>query len=261
MSREQAKNMAQFLEERGNFPDQVQVNQYLQEVLAPQPGENILEAGSGSGILCRLVASMVVPGGRVTGLELSPYLVEEASQYAESEGMSELISFEVGNAESMPFESGRFDGSFAARLLMHSPDPDAIVRELTRVVRPGGRVVLMDWDFETAVVDHPAKEITRRILNWRTDNRDRNSWSGRQLWNKAKWAGLQALESHPFVSLAYDENNSLTQSLWRAAEEACSKGAISEEARDAWLADLKARIDDGTFFASIVYFLVKGICP
>ncbi len=57
-----------------------------------------------------------------------------------------------------------FDGAFAARLLLHANDPDAIVHEMVRVVRPGGRIVVMDWDFDSVVVDHPERELTRRLV-------------------------------------------------------------------------------------------------
>ena len=258
MSRQDASNLAKFLEERAQFPDQIQVNQFLVETLAPAPGEKLLEAGSGSGVLCRLVAPAVIPGGHITGLEISPNLAEVAQQYAEDTGLGDHISFEAGNAEAMPFDSESFDGAFAARLLMHSEHPDAITQEMARVVRPGGKVVLMDWDVETTVIDHSDKQLTRRILNWRTDNKDRNNWSGRQLWNRAVSAGLQNLEVFPRVSITFDDNSSLGQTLWRAAKDACDKRAITQGEYDSWVGELQERLVMGTFFASIVYYIVRG---
>jgi hypothetical protein len=116
----------------------------------------------------------------------------------------------------------------------------------------------MDWDFETVTVDHPDRELSRRILHWRNDHHGGNNWSGRQLWRRMRNVGLQNLSVHPWVSVTHHETDGLTQSLWRAAQVACEAGAISPAEQEAWTLELRNRIRAGTFFASIVYFIVKG---
>jgi cytochrome oxidase assembly protein ShyY1 len=107
-------------------------------------------------------------------------------------------------------------------------------------------------------VDHPNRELTRRILHWRNDQHGGNNWSGRQLWRLMQAAGLQNLSVQPFVAVAHSEAEGLTQSLWRAAQVACEGGAISQAEQYAWVQELKERIQTRTFFASIVYFIVQG---
>jgi hypothetical protein len=143
-------------------------------------------------------------------------------------------------------------------MLLHAIDPERIVHQLARVVRPGGRVVLMDWDFETVAVDHPDRALTRLILHWRTDNHGGDNWSGRQLWRRAAQGGLTHLEVTPVVTVAHTEQDGLTLSLWRAAEVARNGGGISAKEHDLWIDKLKQRLAEGTFFASIVYYIVKG---
>jgi SAM-dependent methyltransferase len=162
-------------------------------------------------------------------------------------------------AEALPFPDASFDGAIAARLLLHVENPEPVIREMKRVVKPGGRVVVMDWDFETVTVDHPDREQTRRLLHWRSDHHGGNNWSGRQLWRRMQTAGLGNLSIHPWVTVAHCEADGLTQTLWRAAEVAREGGAISPAEQVAWIKELKNRIQAGTFFASIVYFIVKGI--
>jgi 2-amino-4-hydroxy-6-hydroxymethyldihydropteridine diphosphokinase len=255
---ENVANMAAFLEERSLCHDSVTVNQALCTVLAPKPGERLLEVGSGTGVLCRLIAPYLLPGGRITGIDISPEFARHAQSYVSEAGLSEAVTFDTGNAESLPYADGAFDGSYASRLLLHAADPDLIVHQLARVVRPGGRVVLMDWDFETVTVDHPDRALTRLLLHWRTDNHGGDNWSGRQLWRRAAQEGLTNLEVTPIVTVAHTENEGVTQSLWRAAEVARNGGGISAKEHDAWVDKLKQRLADGTFFASIVYFIVKG---
>jgi len=255
---ETVANMAAFLEERSLSPDSVIVNQALCAAVAPAPGERLLEVGSGTGVLCRLMAARLLPGGHITGIDISPEFARHAQLYASEAGQSGVITFDTGNAETLPYADGSFDGSYASRILLHSADPDLIVHQMARVVRPGGRVVLMDWDFETVTVDHPDRALTRLLLHWRTDNHGGDNWSGRQLWRRATQEGLTNLEVTSVVTVARTEQDGLTQSLWRAAEVARNGGGISAKEHDAWIDKLKQRLADGTFFASIVYFIVKG---
>ncbi len=172
--------MAAALEERGRALDQQPVNAALIEVLAPAPGERLLEAGSGTGMLCRQMAAG--RPGRVTGLDISPGFIHIARAYAAGEGLAGSIQWCAGQAEGLPFGDASFDGVLAARLLLHVADPAPVLSELARVVRPGGRLVVMDWDFDTVAVDHSDRELTRRLLHWRCDHYGGNNWSGRQLW-------------------------------------------------------------------------------
>jgi len=254
-----AIQMAAFLEERSHYPDMLEVNQKLCEAVSAQPGEFLLEVGSGSGVLCRLLAPHVMPTGCIVGVDISPEMTAEARKYTIAEGISNGVAFETGAAEALPYSAASFDGAVAARLLLHTSNPDRVLGEMTRVVRPGGKVVVMDWDFDTVTVDHPDREQTRRLLHWRNDHHGGNNWSGRQLWRRMKVAGLQDLSVHPWVAVAHCESDGLTQSLWRAAQVACDGGAVSPAEKDTWVKELKNRIQAGTFFASIVYFIVKGL--
>jgi ubiquinone/menaquinone biosynthesis C-methylase UbiE len=253
-----AMQMAAFLEERSSAPDLQAANLKLCQVVAARPGERLLEVGSGSGVVCRLLAPHVLPGGYVLGVDISPVMAAEARRYAVSAGFDDGLAFEAGAAEALACPDASFDGAVAARLLLHVADPVAVVRELIRVVKPGGRVIVMDWDFETVTVDHPDRELTRRLLHWRCDHHGGNNWSGRQLWRQLRVAGLKDLSAHPWVAVAHSETDGLTQSLWRAAQVACDGGAISPAEQEAWVKELKSRLQAGTFFASIVYFIVNG---
>jgi len=255
VSAEDAARMAAFLEDRARCPDQAQVNAALRDVVAGQPGERVLEVGCGSGALCRLVAPDLRPGGEMVGVDLAPDMIAAARQYAET---NPRPRFDVASGEQLPYDHASFDAAFAARLLLHVADPLAVARAMARVVRPGGRVVLMDWDFETLAVNHPDRALTRRLLNWRCDNHGGDNWSGRKLLGYAAAAGLGNLSVLPVTTIARDETAALTGTLWRAAEVARDRGGITSEEHDAWVGELKRQIAAGRFLASIVYFIVRG---
>lgn len=254
-----AVQMAAFLEERSRAPDIQEVNQKLCESIGPKPGEHLLEVGSGSGVLCRMLAPHLQPGGCMIGVDISPEMTAEARKYTRLEGINRGIVFQTSVAEVLPYPNASLGGAIAARLLLHVANPEAVICEMKRVVKPGGRIVVMDWDFDTVTVDHPDRELTRRLLHWRNDHHGGNNWSGRQLWRTMFEAGLRNLSVRPWVTVAHVEADGLTQSLWRAAEMACVGGAISPVEQEAWTKELKSRIQAGTFFASIVYFIVKAI--
>ena len=250
--------MAAFLEERSRRPDQVLVNRAIFDILDPKSGEKLLEVGSGAGVSSRIVAPRVLPGGHVIGLDVSPDFTAFAGRRAGSLGLSQL-HHHVGRGERLPYVNCCFDGAWAVRILLHAGEPQAVVREMARAVRPGGRLVLADWDFETVTVDHSDRELTRRILHWRTDHHGGDNWSGRKLLRRAHKAGLDQIESTPVVYIARDDRSALTLSLWRAAEVALAGGGITQPEHDAWIAELKERLEQSCFFASIVYFIVKGL--
>ena len=257
-SAQDVAEMAAALEQRGQALDQQEVNAALMRVLAPVVGEHLLEVGCGSGVLCRLMAPKVIPGGEITGLDISPEFISIAQDHATDAGLNGSIQWDAGKAEALPYRNASFDGVLAARLLLHVPDPQAFLREAVRVLRPGGRVVVMDWDLDTLALDHSDREITRRLLHWRCDHHGGNNWSGRQLWRQMVTAGFTNVEVFPFVSLAHDEHDSLTLSLFRAAEVAREGGAISPCEYDAWVGELRSSLASGCFFASMVYFIVRG---
>jgi ubiquinone/menaquinone biosynthesis C-methylase UbiE len=253
-----ALEMARALETRAQLPDQQQVNGQICRILAPAPGEKILEVGSGTGAISRLLATLS-PGVHVTGVDIAPNFVDIARTLAAADGLSATVSFQTSPAEALPFAEAQFDGALAVRLLLHSADPDQVLRELARVTRPSGRVVAMDWDLGTVAVDHPDRELTRRLLDWRTDHYGGNNWSGRQIYSRMVAAGFTDVTTAPVVTVCHTEEASLVQSLWRAAQVARDGGAISQAEHDAWVNELKMRIRNGRFCAAITYFIVRGV--
>ncbi|MEJ2251362.1 MAG: methyltransferase domain-containing protein [Candidatus Lokiarchaeota archaeon] len=261
LSREEAEKMVKIFERRSRYPDQVHINKKFLNFLQPKKGEHLIEVGCGSGVLCRLVAPHLIPGGDLIGVELSSEIVSLAYKFLKKDNTSNLIKYEIGNAMDLKYEDNKFDGGFAGRLLLHVPDPQKVVSELKRVVKSGGKVVLMDWDFGTLAIDHSNRNITRKILNWRTDHKDGNNWSGRQLYRQLKVDRFEDISIKPIISIANDENNSLVQSLYHAASGALEIGIINQNEYDLWVNEITRRLKSRQFFASIAYFLVKGICP
>lgn len=108
--------------------------------LDPQPGEHILDLSTGTGWTSRVVARR---GARVVGADIAEELLQAAHARAIAEGLP--IDYEVADAECLPFADGQFDAVVSTFGVMFAGRPEAAAAELTRVVRPGGRIALTTW--------------------------------------------------------------------------------------------------------------------
>jgi ubiquinone/menaquinone biosynthesis C-methylase UbiE len=108
-----------------------------------------LDAGCGTGFLSFELAGR---GHRVTGIDFAPAMLAEARRKAAERGVS--IRFEEGDAEQLPFVSGSFDLVVSRHVLWTLPHPDAAIDEWIRVLRPGGRLAVIDGQFDPGFLVH-----------------------------------------------------------------------------------------------------------
>ncbi len=127
------------LEDRARAPTYQAMIRTLFDLIAPLPGETILDVGCGSGANDRMLAWRYGAANPITATDVNPFLLHEAGVLAEAEGLLGAIRFQQGNAEALPFADAAFDCAFSVTVLEEC-DADRALAELRRVVRPGGRV-------------------------------------------------------------------------------------------------------------------------
>ena len=113
----------------------------LREVLAPVPGERILEIGPGTGYYSLPVARWIAPDGVLEIFDLQQDMLNHTLRRAEREGINNVAARQ-GDARQLPYEDHRFDGAFLTVVLGEIPDQVAALRELARVLKPTGRLVV-----------------------------------------------------------------------------------------------------------------------
>ncbi len=113
----------------------------LLRMLAPAPGERVLEVGPGTGYYTLDVARNLEPGGQLDALDLQQAMLDELMRRADGRGLSNVVPVR-GDARQMPFPDAAFDAAFLVATLGEVPDRDRALRELRRVLKPGGRLIV-----------------------------------------------------------------------------------------------------------------------
>jgi arsenite methyltransferase len=122
-------------------------------------GERVLDLGSGAGTDSLVAARMVGPGGSVTGIDMTPEMLDKARRSAGEMG-ADNVEFVEGEAENLPFADESFDVVISNGVIDLIPDKDAVFSELYRVLAPGGRIQLAD-----VTIQKPVSEEGRRNID------------------------------------------------------------------------------------------------
>lgn len=110
------------------------------------PGDRVLDLACGDGVYSCWLAERVGPGGRVVGVDLSAAYLELARRQVARSPAGSAVSFKLADAYALPFADGSFDLAWCAQSMFSLPDPLGALRELRRVVRPGGAVAVLEYD-------------------------------------------------------------------------------------------------------------------
>ena len=223
-----------------------------------RPGLSVLDAGCGPGADLPTAAELVGPTGRVVAIDHDAAMVDAARQRCAGRPQVDVLH---GDLLSLPVPDDDVDRARADRVLQHVADPESAVRELARVVRPGGLVALADPDWETLVVDAPdagGLATSRAFTRWTCDHVVRNASIGRGLARLADGAGLEVRSVTPHPSVWLDrEAADRVLGLTRNSAAAVEAGHLDAAARDAWLDGVAV----GPFVAAVTLFVVVAAVP
>jgi ubiquinone/menaquinone biosynthesis C-methylase UbiE len=129
------------------------------QALGLPAGSRGLDAGCGIGLQALLLAEAVGPAGHVTGLDVSPEFLTHAAGYAERAGLSERLSFQEGDINKLPFDDDVFDWIWSADCAGYpARAPVPLVKELARVVKPGGSVAILIYAAQMLLPGYPLLE-------------------------------------------------------------------------------------------------------
>lgn len=145
------------------------------DLVGPLRGRRVLDVGTGDGTYAVEAARR---GADVIGLDIDPAMLAAARSRSESAGVA--IALREGRAERLPFEDGAFDVVLAVTVLCLVPDARAAVREMARVLVPGGRLVLGE------LARYSVWAAERRVRGWLGSD----TWRRARFWTRAELAAL-----------------------------------------------------------------------
>jgi demethylmenaquinone methyltransferase/2-methoxy-6-polyprenyl-1,4-benzoquinol methylase len=134
---------------------------FLASRLVVEPAGTVLDVACGTGAVALEVARL--HGCHVVGVDQSPEMLAEGRRRIEAAGLGDRVELAEARAEELPFESGSFDGLTFTYLLRYVDDPAATMRELARVVRPGGRIAMLEFGVPPRLLPRAAWEAYVRL--------------------------------------------------------------------------------------------------
>ncbi|HEX5145993.1 MAG TPA: methyltransferase domain-containing protein [Conexibacter sp.] len=246
-----------FFDAGNKLPGIRAVKPVMLEQMRLHRGQRVLEVGCGTGDDVRAIARRVGAQGQVLGIDSSPLGVAEAER--RSQGRNLPVAFRVGDAVALDLPDAAFDRCRAERLLMHAHgDPAAMVRGMARVLRPGGRLVAFEFDWDTLAIDGADVELTRQIVRSYCDGVP-NGAVGRTLPRLLRSAGLVDVTAIPHaVEIPFDF---FTWILSGHLDAAIAAGSFAADELIGWWDAIDAAHARGQFYAAILGFVAAGTKP
>ncbi len=251
--------MVQSLEVRGRTPAQIRLRRRFLRFVPIRAGQRVLEVGCGSGVVVRDLAARVGPRGEVVGIDSSRSMVEAARVLARTHALRHRMRWRVAPGAALPFAGGRFDAALAITVLLHVADPEAVVREMVRVTRPGGRVGVQDQDFGTVAVTHPDRALTERIMWGVATHMYEEPHSGRRMPALLRGAGLGDVRLLTDVFQDTTLEPFAKSFLERRAENAVRFGIADAPAAQKWLDGFTELVARGDFVLTFNYYGAVGV--
>ncbi len=238
-------------------PDVVAQRDKVLALLAPQPGERALDIGCGPGLTTEALALAVGAQGSVRGVDIAPAMLSIAQRHCAN---LPQVSFELADVTRLPYADAGFDVALASQVYEYVDDIDGALRELARVIRPGGRALLVDTDWESAVwASHDDARMRRVIETW--NEHIPHPQLPRTLKRRMMQAGFDAVrvEVVPLLNVGYDPQTYSVGMMKMLGNFATGRNGLTAADIQAWKEDARAIGEEDGYFFSLNRFVFIGV--
>ncbi len=242
------------LEARGQHPRFIaMMNDYLAAMSIPS-ARSVLDLGCGTGVVARAVATTPGFAGRVTGIDVSPYLIEAATRLAKKEHIDQAVDFRTGDSQALHLADASYDAVIAHTLLSHVESPLAVLKEIFRIVRPGGMVGIFDGDYASMTFENadPTKgkaddeKIIKAIVT--------NPRVMRQMPQLLREARFDLTNSFSYVVADIGKADFWATAMQSFVRLLPKAGAMTDREANDWADAMFSRSDRGIFFGASNYY-------
>lgn len=254
------REVARQLEAVYATPDVARQRRVSLEMLALRPGERVLDVGCGPGFLLAEMARVVGRSGLAAALDLNADMLSLARTRCQTvDGATVLVR---GDATAIPFTEGGFDAAVSIQVLEYVGDVARALAELRRVLRPGGRALIVDTDWDSVVWNAGDAERMRRVLDAFVE-RFADPHLPRSLSRLLTDAGfeLESRDALVLLDAEYDVNTYSLTNLPLIAGFAVGRRGITREEVEAWARDLERLGAEGRYFFSLTRYLFLAQVP
>ena len=219
-----------------------------------QPGQHVLDVGCGIGDQAFAMANLAGKTGSVTGTDISTAMITMAQH---RHAMTDLpLQFFVAPAAQQPFADASFDIIRTERVLMYLKNIDDVFAEYKRLLKPGGKLLVFDVDWDALVLPHPNKQLTRRIVEFISDGFP-SGRIGAELFSHFKDSGFKEIQIRPH---GYMHNLELTQRIIGGIiSTSVNHNIFTNDEINCWWAELDKADAGGKFFSCFQGFIVMGV--
>jgi SAM-dependent methyltransferase len=225
----------------------------VMELLAPGPGERVLDVGSGPGLLLRDIAGAVGPLGLAAGLDSSESMMAIARHRCRE---TQNVDLATGDASALPWPDAHFDRAVSTQVYEYVPDLNAALAELHRVLKPDGSAVVMATDAET-ILFGPAGDAVAAQVREAWPRHCPHPFLPRDLGRLLGEAGflVTGRKAHVIVNHAFDPDHFGWHMARAMSVYAAKQGCITKDEGKAWIASLERMSREGSFFFSMNRYL------
>ena len=244
------------LESRGRAAGYLSVIRRMIDMVQPRAGEFVLEVGCGSGVLDRWLARFTSQANPIIGADINKYLLREAMALAVQEHLADIITFQQGDAEALPFPDEHIDVVLSFTVLEEG-NADRMLGELVRVTRPGGRIAVMVRALDIPwVVNVPLRPELKAKVQTPRGFVASDGCADASLYRRFKRTGLTRVQIFPQLAAFEQAETSQAQFAHGAI-----LSALTPEETQEWHTGIAQAVADGTYFIAQPFHCAVGTKP
>ncbi len=237
-------------------PQIVDQRRRFRAAVAARPREVGLDVGCGAGHLACELAREVAPGGRIVAIDNSPQSVDATKARVTKEELTDSVNVRVGDATALEFPNDTFDFVGAVQVYCFVPNVARAIEEAARVLRKGGRLLVLESDWDMCIWKSRDPVFTRRMISARAENQFAHAYLPRDLHKLFRAAGLTVADVDTFsiVETRYDPNSYGASVIGTTRDSALKYGVPASDVT-AWEQDLRSRTAEGEWFFCLNRFV------